>query len=103
MLISLTAIAMLIGTLVAFNLVALLPVFVINFLINLKVFRPGALSYEKYEHTDSTNRTSTRSRYFFRDDQNFKTTSTGRIYLIMILICVIISEIVGLGLYFVVS
>lgn len=103
MILNLIAIAFLVGLFIALNLTTLLPVFVIRFLTKTGLFRSGYLGYEKYEHTDSENRTSKRSRYFCRDAENFKTTCTFRIQLIMIAVCVLAFELVTLGLYFLVA
>ncbi|MBI3136634.1 MAG: hypothetical protein HYZ14_18305 [Bacteroidetes bacterium] len=102
MIVNLSVLALMIGLILALNIVSLLPVFVIKFLIKTRLFRAGSLGYEKYQHTDTSNRTSTRSRYFFRDAENFKTTCTGKINLIVIVICVAVCEALSFALYFLV-
>lgn len=102
MIINLVILALVIGLILALNIVSLLPVFVIRFLVRIGFFRAGSLGYEKYQYTDTTNHTSTRSRYFFRDAENFKTTCTGRINVIVIILCVLICEALSFGLYFLV-
>jgi len=101
--INLIVLALIIGLLLGFNAASLLPVFAIKLLIGLKFFRSGSLGYEKYEHIDSQNRISTRSRYFFRDQNNFKSTCTAKVNLILIGIFVFVLEALSLLLYFVVS
>src|SRR5687767_14114283 len=103
MILNLAVLAFMIGLMLALNLVSLLPVFVIKFLVRAKVYRSGSLGYEKYVSTDSQNRTSNRSRYFYRDVENFKDTCTGKINLLMIAICVLFCEAIAFALYLVVS
>jgi len=100
MIINLAVLALLIGLMLALNLVSLLPVFIVRFLVRIKIYRSGSLGYEKYQATDSSNRTSMRSRYFYRDPENFKDTCTGKINLIVSALCVLICETVAFGLYF---
>jgi hypothetical protein len=103
MIINLAVLALLIGLTLALNLVSLLPVFVVRFLVRIKIYRSGSLGYEKYEAIDSNNRTEMRSRYFYRDSENFKDTCTVKINLIIIILCVLICESIAFGLYFLVK
>jgi hypothetical protein len=99
MILNLVVLALLIGLMAALNIVSLLPVFVVRFLVRIKLFRSGSLGYEKYEYVNSQNMTSTRSRYFYRNAENFKTTYTGKINLIMIGISVFVCEILAFSIY----
>lgn len=103
MIINLLVLALLIGLILAVNVASLLPVFVVRFLVRARLYRSGSLGYEKYEHTDTSNRTSTRSRYFYRSPDNFKSTCTGKINLILILISVVACEVITLLLYMLVK
>lgn len=101
MVINLIILALIVGIVIGLNLVALVPIFVIQVLTRFGFFRNGKLSYEKYTHTDTTNRTSTRSRYLFRDANNFKDVCTGKVYLLMVLLSVVILELLAVGIYLV--
>ncbi|MBK9190724.1 MAG: hypothetical protein IPM77_03995 [Crocinitomicaceae bacterium] len=101
MVINLIILALIVGVVIGLNLVALVPLFVIQVVLKFGFFRNGKLSYEKYEFTDTHNRTTTKSRYIFRGENNFKDTCTGKITVIMIAISVAILELLAVGIYFI--
>lgn len=99
MILNLLILALIIGLILALNIVSLLPIFVIKTLVRIRVYKQGALGYERYQVTDTNNRTTTRSRYYRRDEGTEKQTCTGRINLVVIAICVLLCEGLALGLY----
>ena len=99
MVINLIILALIVGVVIGLNLVALVPLFVIQVMLKFGFFRNGKLSYEKYEYTDSQNRTTTKSRYIFRGENNNKDVCTGKITVIMITISVTILELLAVGIY----
>jgi len=103
MIINIVVIGLILGIILALNLVSLLPIFIIKLLVQLKIYKLGSLGYEKYVHIDSQNRKSTRSRYFFRNENNIRDTCTGKINLIVVSISVLFFEVIALSLYFLLS
>lgn len=102
MIVNILVLGLVLGIILALNLVSLLPIFVIKILVQLKVYKHGSLGYEKYEHIDSEYKKSTRSRYYFRDENNKRETCTGKINVIMMGLCVVVFEVIAVGLYFLV-
>lgn len=76
------------------------PSVVISFLTGLGVFKKNSLSFEKYEHVDTKNYKSQRTRYFHVNSDSYKKDTTVLIYILMTGIITSLCEMISLVLYF---
>lgn len=91
MIVNLFALVLIAAVVLGILLSVAAPSVALSLLTLLRIFAPGSLSFEKYEHIDSRNYKSQRSRYFRINKDGYKNTVTGKVIFWMVLISVFMS------------
>lgn len=97
MIVNLFVLVLIAGIVLGSVISAAAPSVVSAILTLLRIFPPGSLSFEKYEHIDTRNYKNQRSRYFYINREGYKNTVTAKVYFWTILILVLFTELIVSG------
>lgn len=88
------------GLVIGFILTSVAPSLAISVLTGIGIYAKNSLSFEKYEHVDTRNYKSERSRFFHVNKEGYKKEITMVVRLIFAAITISVFELIALALYF---